>query len=1223
MPGLACAGLLLLAAPLGADGPLEARIEGHRLLVNGEPYVPFGMIAHCSTDEYARLAELGVNSIHHDAVYLNFDPQAPAEKEAERIAGMREVLDEAHRNGQTVLMQLGFHYVPKWLFERYSDARMIRPDGTPGEGGWHPFCLDHPGMRQEMRHYIEATVRALKDHPALLTWCLWNEPHLYGHVCYSKFTLDRFRAHLEKKYGSIDALNRAWGTNVASFDKAEAPAPRDEAYWDRLLAYHEARADGEKAEAPAAWSGHGAHPIVWDDWARFRMDNYADFFRWEADTIRQFDPDHPITTKIVPFDSNNRRTCSRAVHTRRWARGFCDAVGFDGYHHLDDNVAVRLYADFMRDMSGGKPAWNTEAGFTWADQRGRPSPAAERSAFWMQFSRGVTGKWHFFWSPKQDFWQRYTYPDGSVQPGMFALQECSRQVRKHRALLCEARVAPAQVAILLSRSTGIHQTGDDGPDLDLSTVIQCLYRRHIPFNYVTEEDVAAGHLSKFRALVAVGAIHVADDVLANIERFAKQGGHVLANARFAEFDERGVKRDHHPPVWMGARARQWQRSARRRVGELTLDRRAIDIHEKPVEVKVRVPAYSSLAMTVTGQQPGLPDGTVIGTGPYYGQGTGANEGRGEQMREDLEILAHGTPAAVFDDGSPAIVTTAFASSGGGTVYIGRDTCWMNEAFANAVEGFILHAGVTRKARAVDGEGRTVSPLDLVLCQTPTKWVLYANNSPRTLHYDGSPLRDVRITLPVDEDPVELLSGRTLSSTQRDGLRQVTLDFEEGETKILVGRKASRLTFRDFSAVNMATSTSKALYRDALGMNRLEILWAHLEPKRGAWNDRSLESYGKRVLEQNRNGVGMLTLLAYGAPWSAAPKEQVVIGSHPAYISKQHIPDWVAYVERVVRYLRKPPFNVEYFQVWNEPWEHPQCGFWGGSEDEFFTHVYLPAAAKIRELGGKVVYGGWPSCCDLSVWVGLLDRHRAWDDTDVLSFHYQFGWYSVWAWDRMRPAAARAGFPDMSIWTTEVGAVESPAFYAAWYTKLLYWAALNGGGQHPDRVKTFYFKEEGDEPGSYHHDKSLYNGDRITPRGKALQAMADVFGGGAIQPYTAVTNDRGITADISPFGHSASAVESFRVTSEPARLVTGLQILQSEPHLAPDDRITLTWPRLSDANRVARVERIDVAGHATPLQRRHAAHGMSVEVPIANDAQSPAGEWGVADPAPFFVVVTLR
>ncbi len=435
-------------------------------------------------------------------------------------------------------------------------------------------------------------------------------------------------------------------------------------------------------------------------------------------------------------------------------------------------------------------------------------------------------------------------------------------------------------------------------------------------------------------------------------------------------------------------------------------------------------------------------------------------------------------------------------------------------------------------------------------------------------------------------------------------------------------KQAGATFRNFSGVNMGGSGSKSLYRNALSMNRLEILWRHLEPTRGNWNQSFLEGYGDKVLEQNRNNVGMLVLLAYAVPWSASPADQVYIGGHPAYISSKHIPDWLKYVERVVKFLRAPPYGVEYFQIWNEPWKHPTCGFWGGSDDEYFTNAYLPAAGKIRELGGKVVYGGWPSCEDLSTWVALMDKHNAWDDTDVLSFHYQSGWNTVWAWPRMRAASAGRGFPDMPIWTTEVGAIGNGTWFTDWYTKLFYWAITNGADKNPDMVKTFYFKESEHDPNSYHYTRDLYQGDKITERGLGLQTIADIFDGGPVTAYKNFSNDHGFIADIASFGHGASALEGFEVHARPRRIVAAFQLREEDLRDPATEKITLTYPQLNPVA-VRNVKRVDSTGHATNLKPAYSPRGMEVIVPIANDPASPAQSWNMGTVSPFFVVITMN
>ena len=733
----------------GAATPTKVQIDGHRVLVNGELYSPFGMVTHCSLDEYPRLASLGVNSVHIDSLFLNYNLEDDGTSEVVRL---REVLDRAHANGMTVLVQLGGHYTPTWLFDMYPDCKMQRSDGSDGEGGWHPWCLNHPDAREMFKKYVEAVVRGIKDHPALFTWCLWNEPHLYPHVDFHPFTIAKLQQWLHKKYKTIDVLNTVWNCEHDSFDQVKAPF-------------------GYRAD----------EPVLWTDWMRFRQEDYADFFRWEANLIRAIDPDHPITTKIVPFDSHSNLAWGRAVNTRLWADSFCDAVGFDSYPALDETHKARWIADFMRGMGRGKPAWNTEDGFAHVDSRGRPSPQTERSIFWMQFARGINGRWFFFWSPEQDFYQRFTYPDGSVEPGMYALQDCSRQLQANLSLLTEAKMVPPEVAVLHSMSTNLHSIDDFAPTADLLTILMCLYWRHIPFQFISEEDLNINLLKKYRALVVVGTRNVSPAQLSGIEQFVQEGGHVLANVRFGEFDDYGRERDSYPPQWFQVQAKKWVRGLRRKVGTLTLQRQAVNHMKQSVNVNLVEPVYESRPMQITESSAhvGLPIGSIIGWGDVYG--TTAVD----QTWETLEVLEGGQTVAKFEDGESAIVTTPR------TMYIGRDTCWLSSNFADLIETFMLNAGVVRIAYARNSTGREVAPLDLVLNETATQWILYAINSPRTLRHDSRNLQQVRVALPGKGNPIELISGERLQSVQDDMLHQVVLDFEEGEVKILVADKADK------------------------------------------------------------------------------------------------------------------------------------------------------------------------------------------------------------------------------------------------------------------------------------------------------------------------------------------------------------------------------------------------------------------------------------------------
>lgn len=79
----------------------------------------------------------------------------------------------------------------------------------------------------------------------------------------------KFRDWLKKKYGSLDAVAKAWRRH--SFESWEdVDAPR------RLNPYPEDM-----------------------DWVEFRIENAYRLMKWRVDVIRKLDPNHPITAHGV------------------------------------------------------------------------------------------------------------------------------------------------------------------------------------------------------------------------------------------------------------------------------------------------------------------------------------------------------------------------------------------------------------------------------------------------------------------------------------------------------------------------------------------------------------------------------------------------------------------------------------------------------------------------------------------------------------------------------------------------------------------------------------------------------------------------------------------------------------------------------------------------------------------------------------------------------------
>ena len=75
---------------------------------------------------------------------------------------------------------------------------------------------------------VEAIVERYAEHPALELWHVNNEYGCHVSRCYCDASAAAFRVWLEQKYGTIDALNDAWGTafwsqHYAGFDEILPP----------------------------------------------------------------------------------------------------------------------------------------------------------------------------------------------------------------------------------------------------------------------------------------------------------------------------------------------------------------------------------------------------------------------------------------------------------------------------------------------------------------------------------------------------------------------------------------------------------------------------------------------------------------------------------------------------------------------------------------------------------------------------------------------------------------------------------------------------------------------------------------------------------------------------------------------------------------------------------------------------------------------------------------
>ena len=291
---------------------------------------------------------------------------------------------EAQNGIQAVLAEF-VTSAPEWAYRAYPEARFEAQDGYRGvpeysgssaTGGFPGLCLDNPRVRAKAEEFLKALAARYKNSPALYGYDLWNEGNTSGgagtyfqvatsaHIpnehrgtnvgrmyCYCPASIEEFRKWLRTKYGTLEALSRAWRRYGLT----------------------------EWSDVQPSRTG-GPYPD-WLDWLEFKEDRAHELLRWRRDVIRSVDSSHKITMhgiarslEYLPSTSANDWRAAAEV----------DSYGFTWVSARQGNEPWKQFhaVDLVRGASRGKPFWHAECqgGPLWmaSEVTGRPLEDARK-----------------------------------------------------------------------------------------------------------------------------------------------------------------------------------------------------------------------------------------------------------------------------------------------------------------------------------------------------------------------------------------------------------------------------------------------------------------------------------------------------------------------------------------------------------------------------------------------------------------------------------------------------------------------------------------------------------------------------------------------------------------------------------------------------------------------------------------------------------------------------
>ncbi|CAN5772666.1 beta-galactosidase [soil metagenome] len=568
---------LLLLLPSMADA------QQNRRPVHDAEFFPFSVwysggharapmmstITASSREEWRRdlqqIRDLGFNTVRTWVEWAHAEPR-PGEY---RLDNLRLLLELAQEVGLRVIVQFYVDSAPDWVGRQYPQARFVAQDGTAIPSQSAPgYCTDNPEIRRLVHAFYAQVARIAAEYPNFYGWDLWSEPHIINwanidyianaQFCYCHATQARFRAWLLKKYGTLDALNRAWYRGFDSWDDVEAPR------FSTILSYTD-----------------------YIDWKTFIYERLAEDLGARYDAVRSGGSTHVVTSHAA---------ISSILTTPHMGEGATDdflmAEQVDYYgvsiypkHNRPEThwPAWRLMTilDFQRSANRMNRGWyigEMQAGDgSIALLQSDPVTAADHRIWaWSAIAKGARAINVYAYYPMSSGYESGGYGlielDGTMTERARSTGSIAQVVQRHQALLLAARPVPARVGIVynpLAQLVGGAQRRQDWPQAHQNSLIgyyRAFAEHNIPVDFIHRNELEHADLSQYRLIVVPYPIMFTQPAADGLRRFVERGGYAVAEARLAWNDDRGYAAPIIPGAGLhevfGVREKQlWMRPA--------------------------------------------------------------------------------------------------------------------------------------------------------------------------------------------------------------------------------------------------------------------------------------------------------------------------------------------------------------------------------------------------------------------------------------------------------------------------------------------------------------------------------------------------------------------------------------------------------------------------------------------------------------------------------------
>lgn len=444
---------------------------------------------------------------------------------------MDRFLDLCGKKDMKVIIGTPTATPPAWLTQKYPDVLNARMDGTLlRHGARRHYNYNSENYKRLSARIVEEMGKHFGKHPMIIGWQIDNELNCETDEFYSEADHKAFSKWCEKKYGSLEKLNKTWGT----------------VFWSQCYTAW------DQVSGPREVLNHGHNPSMLLDYRRFISDSCRAFCKLQADILKKYVREGVFITTNGIFNLDNHMMADESLDVYTYDSypnfTYCldtpyegdDAINERSVHHkLAETRSVCRHFGIMEQQSGA---------LGWYSRMESPAPRPGQLKLWtmQSIAQGADFISYFRWRTcnfsTEMYWHGILDYDNRDNRKLKEVKEVGEIMKKI------APVAGSDFVAAFALLSDYDNKWDQEKDLwdqriaykSQKEIIEAAERNHTPYDivYINDEETSED-LSKYPVVIYPHPVLMSEKRAEILKKYAAQGGTLVVGARSGAKDMDG------------------------------------------------------------------------------------------------------------------------------------------------------------------------------------------------------------------------------------------------------------------------------------------------------------------------------------------------------------------------------------------------------------------------------------------------------------------------------------------------------------------------------------------------------------------------------------------------------------------------------------------------------------------------------------------------------------